>query len=152
MFASVEHTPLAAASIAQVHAATLRDGTPVVIKVQRPAVARRVRQDLAVMAWVAPHLVGRIPVAALANPPALVELFAETIVEELDFRLEADNMLDVATTFAELGQRSFVVPRPHPTLVTRRMLVMERVDGFNFADVAGMRPPASTPRRSCAPA
>ena len=48
------------------------------------------------MAWIAPHLVGRIPVAALANPPALVELFAETIVEELDFRLEADNMLDVA--------------------------------------------------------
>ena len=48
------------------------------------------------MAWLAPHLVGRIPVAALANPPALVELFAETIVEELDFRLEAENMLDVA--------------------------------------------------------
>ena len=139
VFASVEHTPLAAASIAQVHAATLRDGTPVVIKVQRPTVARRVRQDLAVMAWVAPHLVGRIPVAALANPPALVELFAETILEELDFRLEADNMLSVAQVFAELGQRSFVVPRPHPTLVTRRMLVMERVDGFNFADVAGMR-------------
>ena len=139
VFASVEHTPLAAASIAQVHAATLRDGTPVVIKVQRPSVARRVRQDLAVMAWAAPHLVGRIPVAALANPPALVELFAETIVEELDFRLEADNMLSLARVFAELGQRSFVVPRPHPTLVTRRMLVMERVDGFNFADVAGMQ-------------
>jgi ubiquinone biosynthesis protein len=139
VFASVEHTPLAAASIAQVHAATLRDGTPVVVKVQRPTVARRVRQDLAVMAWAAPHLVGRIPVAALANPPALVELFAETIVEELDFRLEADNMLDVAKVYAELGQRSFVVPRPHPTLVTRRMLVMERVDGFNFADVTGMR-------------
>ena len=139
VFASVEHTPLAAASIAQVHAATLRDGTPVVIKIQRPAVARRVRQDLAVMAWAAPHLVGRIPVAALANPPALVELFAETILEELDFRLEADNMLDVAKVYAELGQRSFVVPRPHPTLVTRRMLVMERVDGFNFADVTGMR-------------
>ena len=139
VFASIEHTPLAAASIAQVHAATLRDGTPVVIKVQRPTVARRVHQDLAVMAWAAPHLVGRIPVAALANPPALVELFAETIIEELDFRLEADNMLDVAKVYAELGQRSFVVPRPHPTLVTRRMLVMERVDGFNFADVTGMR-------------
>jgi ubiquinone biosynthesis protein len=67
-----------------------------------------------------------------------VELFAETIVEELDFRLEADNMLDVARVYAELGQRDFVVPRPHPTLVTRRMLVMERLDGFNFGDVAGM--------------
>ena len=91
------------------------------------------------MAWLAPHLVGRIPIAALANPPALVELFAETIVEELDFRLEAENMLDIASTFAKLGQRDFVVPRPHPTLVTRRMLVMERLSGFNFSDVDGMR-------------
>jgi ubiquinone biosynthesis protein len=138
VFASVDRAPKAAASIAQVHAATLRDGTPVVIKIQRPSVASRVRQDLAIMAWLAPHLVGRIPVAALANPPALVELFAETITEELDFRLEAENMLDIAMTFAELDQRSFVVPRPHPTLVTRRMLVMERLDGFKFSDVQGM--------------
>jgi ubiquinone biosynthesis protein len=139
VFASVDRTPRAAASIAQVHSATLRDGTPVVIKVQRPSVASRVRQDLAIMAWLAPHLVGRIPVAALANPPALVELFAETIMEELDFRLEAENMLDIAMTFAELDQRSFVVPRPHPTLVSRRMLVMERLDGFKFSDVEGMQ-------------
>ena len=138
-FATVERAPLAAASIAQVHAATLLDGTPVVVKVQRPTVSDRVRQDLAVMAWLAPLLVGRIPVSALANPPALVELFAETIVEELDFRLEAENMLDVATTFAALDQRDFVVPRPHPTLVTRRMLVMERLDGFHFGDVEGMQ-------------
>jgi ubiquinone biosynthesis protein len=138
VFASVDHTPKAAASIAQVHPATLLDGTPVVIKIQRPSVATRVRQDLAIMAWLAPHLVGRIPVAALANPPALVELFAETIMEELDFRLEAENMLDIAMTFAALDQRAFVVPRPHPTLVTRRMLVMERLDGFNFGDVEGM--------------
>ncbi len=139
VFAFVDRVPLAAASIAQVHAATLRDGTPVVVKVQRPSVSARVRQDLAVMAWLAPHLVGRIPVAALANPPALVELFAETIMEELDFRLEAENMLDIAMTFAALDQRDFVVPRPHPALVTRRMLVMERLDGFHFGDVDGMR-------------
>jgi ubiquinone biosynthesis protein len=139
VFASIDHHPLAAASIAQVHGARLRDGTEVVIKVQRPSVRRRVHQDLAVLAWLAPHLVGRIPIAALANPPALIELFAETIVEELDFRLEAENMLDIAATFAQLGQRDFVVPRPHPTLVTRRMLVMERLSGFNFSDVEGMR-------------
>ncbi len=139
VFSSIDHVPLAAASIAQVHAARLLDGTEVVVKVQRPQVAQRVRQDLAVMSWLAPHLVGRIPIAALANPPALVELFAETIVEELDFRLEAENMLDIAATFAKLGQRDFVVPRPHPTLVTRRMLVMERLSGFNFSDVDGMR-------------
>jgi ubiquinone biosynthesis protein len=139
VFSSFDPEPLAAASIAQVHAAVLRSGEAVVVKVQRPQVAHLVREDLAVMAWIAPRLVGRIPVAALANPPALVELFAETITEELDFRLEAENMLDVARSFTELGQRAYVVPRPHPTLITPRVLVMERLSGFAYDDVAGMR-------------
>ncbi len=139
VFSSFDQTPLAAASIAQVHAATLVTGESVVVKVQRPQIATLVRSDLRVMSWIAPSLVGRIPVAALANPPALVELFADTITEELDFRLEAENMLDVARVLADLGQRHFVVPRPHPSLVTRRLLVMERLSGFAFDDVAGMR-------------
>ena len=139
LFASLDPVPLAAASIAQVHAATLASGESVVVKVQRPTVAQVVRRDLAAMSWLAPLLVGRIPVAALANPPALVELFAETIVEELDFRLEAQNMLDVARVLAETGQRALVVPRPHPRLVTRRVLVMERLDGFRWGDAASMR-------------
>ena len=138
VFAHLERQPLAAASIAQVHVARLVTGESVVVKVQRPTVADRVRADLQVMSWLAPFLVGRIPVAALANPPALVELFAETIVEELDFRLEADNMLAVARSLAELGQRGYVVPRPHPDLVTRRVLVMEQLSGFAFDDVAAM--------------
>jgi ubiquinone biosynthesis protein len=138
VFSHFEEAPVAAASIAQVHAATLRSGEEVVVKVQRPAVAALVQEDLAAMSWIAPKLVGRIPVAALANPPALVELFAETIVEELDFRLEAGNMLDIAAVLAATGQRSVVVPRPHPSLVTQRVLVMERLDGFGFDDVAGM--------------
>lgn len=135
-FSSFEREPIAAASIAQVHGAVLADGTPVVVKVQRPTVDELVHADLQVMAWLAPMLVGRIPIAALANPPALVEVFAHTISEELDFRVEADNMLDVARVFAELGQRQFVVPRPHPELVGRRVLVMERLDGFAFDDVS----------------
>ncbi|MDA8047387.1 MAG: AarF/UbiB family protein [Actinomycetota bacterium] len=139
VFSSFDREPLAAASIAQVHAATLRSGEQVVVKVQRPTVATTVARDLAAMSWIAPFLIGRIPVSALANPPALVELFAETIVEELDFRLEADNMLDVAAVFAATEQRSVVVPRPHPQLVTRRVLVMERLSGFSFDDVAGMQ-------------
>ncbi len=137
-FAWIDRVPVAAASIAQVHAARLATGEEVVVKVQRPRVASLVRQDLKVMGWLAPPLVGRIPVASLANPPALVELFAETIVEELDFRLEASNMLDVATMLRDAGQDRFVVPRPHPVLVTPRVLVMERLNGFAFDDVEGM--------------
>ncbi len=139
VFEHFETTPIAAASIAQVHAARLRTGEDVVVKVQRPQVAGLVRSDIAAMTWLAPYLIGRIPVATLTNPPALVELFAETIVEELDFRLEADNMLDIARVLAETDQRAVVVPRPHPDLVTRRVLVMERLSGFCWDDVAGMR-------------
>jgi len=135
VFSMFARVPLAAASIAQVHKATLVDGTGVVVKVQRPTVDLLVHQDLRTMAWIAPIFVGRIPVAALANPPALVEVFAHTISEELDFRIEADNMLDVARVFSDLGQTQFVIPRPHPTLVTRRVLVMECLDGFRFDDL-----------------
>jgi len=139
VFTSFERVPIAAASIAQVHAAKLRTGEDVVVKVQRPQIARLVREDIEAMAWLAPHLTGRIPVSALANPPALIELFAETIVEELDFRLEAENMLDIARVLAETEQRATIVPRPHPELVTRRVLVMERLDGIPWDNVQAMR-------------
>lgn len=139
VFSRFDEQSLAAASIAQVHAATLVTGEEVVVKVQRPSVERLVRRDIAAMAWIAPYLVGRLPVAALANPPQLVELFAETIVEELDFRLEAQNMLDIAHVLRDAGQTIIVVPRPHPELVTRRVLVMERLHGFQYEDIEGMK-------------
>lgn len=145
VFKEFDREPLAAASIAQVHRAVLADhisaggGQEIVVKVQRPTVSELVHQDLKVMSWLAPFLIGRIPVAALANPPALVEVFAETITEELDFRLEAANMVDVAMSLRQLDQTAYVIPRPHPTLVTRRVMVMERLSGFNFDDVAGIQ-------------
>lgn len=139
VFRSIDPAPIAAASIAQVHGAVLVSGEPVVIKIQRPGIDAVVRRDLRVLSWLAPLLVGRIPVSALANPPALVELFAETIVEELDFRLEAANMLDIAEVFVKLDRPGFVVPRPHPEHVTQRMLVMERISGFSFDDAGGIR-------------
>ena len=139
VFEFFDKTPLAAASIAQVHLARLRTGETVVVKVQRPRVIDLVRKDLKVMSWLAPHLVGRLKIAALANPPALVELFAETIVEELDFRMEADNMIDISRILRDLNQTGYIVPRPHPKLVTQRVLVMERLEGFKFDDVVGMK-------------
>ena len=139
IFDWISPTAIAAASIAQVHEARLRTGEEVVVKVQRSTVGQLVGADLRVLSWFAPFLVGRIKVSALANPPALVELFAETISEELDFRLEAQNLLDMARVLRELGQTDWVVPRPHPDLVSPRMLVMEKVQGFKFDDVAGMQ-------------
>ena len=116
VFSSFDRAPLAAASIAQVHAATLHTGERVVVKVQRTTVAELVTKDLG--SWRGSHRSSSVacPFAALANPPALVELFAETITEELDFRLEAQNMLDVAKSFVDLGQRGLHHPEapPHP--------------------------------------
>lgn len=129
--------PLAAASIAQTHRARLADGAEVVVKVQRHGVVRRVEHDVRALSKVAPYLVGRIPVAALANPPALVDLFARCVGEELDFEVEAANACDVARVVARYGTGGVVVPRPHPTLVRRRVMVLEFVPGERVEDVDG---------------
>ena len=138
VFSSFDAIPVAAASIAQVHFATLRTGEPVAVKVQRPGIERLVERDLTIMAWMAPILAEHVDALKIINLPALIEVFAETIVEELDFRLEAGNMLDIARVLDETGHATIVVPRPHPSLVTKRVLVMERLEGFSFDDVAGM--------------
>ena len=140
VFSSFSETPLAAASIAQVHTAVLIDGTEVVVKVQRPRARSQVRRDIAALAWLAPHMVGRLKVAALANPPALVAVFADTIMEELNFTLEAASMIEVGRVLKN-GRYpgAVVVPRPHPTLVSERVLVMEHLHGVpltNAEDVA----------------
>ncbi len=133
-FSKFESQPMAAASIAQVHEAELVSGETCVVKVQRPGIKKLVQKDLKVMSFIAPLLIGRIKVAALANPPVLVELFAETISEELDFRCEGQNMLDIAETLKKLERNEFAVPRPHTKLVTEKVLVMERMVGFAFED------------------
>ncbi len=139
-FSSFDSKPMASASIAQVHRATLAgSGVPVVVKVQRSSVAKLIDLDRSVLSWLAPHLAGRIPVAALANPAALVELFASTVTEELDFRIEAANMMELADAFSSLGMSAVRVPRPHNELVTKRVLVMEQMHGIAWGDIEAVR-------------
>ncbi len=135
MFGTFSAEPIAAASIAQVHTATLLDGSEVVVKVRRSGIERIVERDVRALAWLAPFLVGRLPFASLANPPALVELFAETIIEELDFRIEASSMLSVARALKAHNRTGVVVPRPHPELVAVDVLVQERMHGMTLSDV-----------------
>ena len=128
-FSHFDTEATAAASIAQVHEGRLGDGTRVMVKVQRPGIRRRVERDLAVLAWIAPKLVGRIPITALANPPALVELFAETISEELDFRVEVANLFEVDRALRATTTGRWEVPEPFLDAVTERVIVMSPVAG-----------------------
>jgi len=134
-FAHFESEATAAASIAQVHAARLPNGTNVMVKVQRPGIRRRVERDLAVLAWLAPKLVGRIPITALANPPALVELFAETITEELDFRVEVANLFEVDRALRATTTGRWQVPEPVLDGVTERVIVMSPVAGRPLSEL-----------------
>jgi ubiquinone biosynthesis protein len=137
VFATFDEQPLAAASIAQVHRATLLDGTDVIVKVQRPGLRRRFEDDVRVMAVigaVADRLSKR---ARVANIPAFVELFAEIAFEEIDFRFEALNMVEIglANEAAGIADQCHV-PRPYPELVRETVLVMEHMDGIRYTDAA----------------
>lgn len=127
--------PLASASIAQTHRALLTDGSEVVVKVQRRNVARRIEYDIRALSKIAPLLIGRIPIAALANPPALIDLFSRCVGEELDFTVEASNACDVARVIRRYGSGGVIVPRPHPNLVEREAMVLEYVPGQRLDDV-----------------
>lgn len=130
--------PLAAASIGQVHPAVLRDGTEVVVKVQRPNLDAIVRDDVRAMRMLAAVL-ERIPYTAVASPKAVVEDFARTLEEEMDYRLEADNMERMRGILEAGGITDARVPRVYLDLVGKRVLTMERIDGIRFHDVEAMR-------------
>jgi ubiquinone biosynthesis protein len=133
---TIEREPIAAASIAQTHRITFADGTDAVIKIQRRGVAARIERDVRALSKVAPLLVGRIPIAALANPPALLDIFTRCVAEELDFCVEATNATEIANVLAAYGNGDIYVPRPHPELVARGAMVLEyrpgrRLDGLD---------------------
>ena len=121
---------LASASIAQVHSANLRDGTPVVIKVQRPGIVARCMADMKLMRMLA-GVVARFKKGAdLANPVGVVDDFTKTLTEELDFRKEAANLDRFNEIMRELGHKHIRAPVPHHEYTTRKVLVMERFLGL----------------------
>ncbi|MFI6941230.1 ABC1 kinase family protein [Streptomyces sp. NPDC050418] len=127
-FADFDPTPLAAASIAQVHRATLPDGGPVVVKVQRPGIVRIVDRDLDIVRRVARTLERRFAWARSIGAADLAEGFADSLREELDFRIEARNLATIAAAGA--GHSPVRLPQVHTELTTTRVLVMEALDGI----------------------
>jgi ubiquinone biosynthesis protein len=134
LFATFDPEPVAAASIAQVHLATLRDGTEVVVKVRRPGLRSQFDADIRVMALLAGFVERMLPEARLANLSGFVELFAQIVLEELDFRLEAVNIVELALAAENAGHDYVAYPRPVPELVASNVLVMERVHGVRYTD------------------
>src|SRR4051812_14055056 len=121
---------LASASIAQVHAAKLRDGTPIVIKVQRPGIVARCMADMKLMRMLAGLIARMKKSAELANPVGVVDDFTKTLTEELDFRKEAANLDRFNEIMRELGHKHIRAPVPHHEYTTRKVLVMEQFIGL----------------------
>lgn len=138
-FSELSDTPLASASIAQVHAGKLQDGTPIVVKVQRPGIRGRIEQDLALMGLWARTATLFSKVLRRANLRGIVEDFRRTIREELDFLKEADNIESFNALLAREELHPLAcAPRVHRELTTPRVLTMERFFGVRIDDKAGV--------------
>jgi ubiquinone biosynthesis protein len=133
VFASIDPTPLAAASIGQVHAATLTDGTEVVIKIQRPAVRERIETDLAVLQHLAGWASRYWPLAEQFDVVGLVQEFTHILRAELDYLHEAENVERFAAQFAE-DQRVHI-PAVVWEATTARILTLERIRGTKVTDI-----------------
>ncbi|QOR72891.1 phosphotransferase [Ruania alkalisoli] len=147
VFASVDPVPVAAASIAQVHAATTPDGDAVVVKVQRPGIAEQVARDVEILRHLATTLTARAAWAADLGLADLVEGFATALTEELDFRIERDNLQAVAAGLAESGAEDVVTATVWQNLCTRRLLVMGRLEGVPLGEASGLLTALGASRR-----
>lgn len=134
LFDHFDDEPLGAASIAQVHRAALQDGREVVVKIRRPGLRQRFEADIRAMAGAARAAERVSPVARTGNVSGFVHLFAQLVLEELDFRIEALNMVELGVTAEHAGADYVRFPRPIPELVTERVLVMEHLPGVSYAN------------------
>jgi ubiquinone biosynthesis protein len=136
LFQEFGEEPLAAASLAQVHRALLRDGTEVVVKVQRPGIWETIRADLIILEDLAHFLVRHLPESEPFDPPGVVREFAKTLRRELDFVREGRNMELFRRNFQ--GDPTVYIPKVFWDYTTSEVLTMERIVGVKVTDLEGL--------------
>ena len=137
LFTSFELKPLASASIAQVHEATLLDGREVVVKVVRPGIRRQIRRDIDLLMTVARLAEKYWEDAARVKPPEFVREFEMFIFDELDMNREAANASVLRQNFED--SEELYVPEIHWDYTKEQVLVMERIHGVPISDVEKLR-------------
>ncbi len=139
VFESFEETPIASASIGQVHTARLLDGREVVVKVRHPGIESVIETDLDILAGMA-HLAERIEDFKHYQPRQIVSDMSRMMRRELDFRREMRNLIQFRSMFRK--DPTVVIPQPFPKFSTERMLTMERIRGRKLSQCAenGMTP------------
>ncbi len=130
LFATFEREPVAAASIGQVHLATLPDGTPVAVKVQRPGIREIIDADLDILRTQARRIHGRTDLGRRFDVVALVEEFSRVLREECDYVNEAENAQRLRAAFADDPTVSF--PAVHWDLTSATVLTLDRIEGIPF--------------------
>jgi len=125
--------PLAAASLGQVHAAQLRDGREVVVKVQRPGICQQISEDLEVLEELATFLERHTQAGRRYQFLRVLEEFRHSLLQELDYEREAANLLSLGNNLSEF--RRIQVPKPITDYCTRRVLTMERIQGKKITEM-----------------
>ncbi|OGO31858.1 MAG: hypothetical protein A2Z29_04520 [Chloroflexi bacterium RBG_16_56_11] len=136
LFRSFDQNPLGVASIGQAHAATLLDGTDVVIKVRKPGVVEQVTEDLDILRQVAENAARRSNYSYQYNLPGVVEEIADTITAELDYVREGHSAEHFAQFFQE--DPKMHVPKIFWQYTTPRVIVLERIRGIGIHDIPAL--------------